>query len=74
MQQSEMVVRDVFVKLTDPRGIKAAVINCHRVHDLEKFLAAQKNLHEQAQDENERRKVTLTTEDEYRKFKGYKGY
>lgn len=70
----EMVSRDVFVKLTDPKGKKSPVINCHRVHDLEAFLAAQKKLHEQAKDEEDRRTVSLTTEDEYRKFKGYKGY
>lgn len=70
----EMVGRDVFVKLTDPTGKNSPVINCHRVHDIEAFLASQKRLHEQAKDDGLRRTVTLTTENDYRAFKGYKGY
>lgn len=71
-QKSEMIVRDVFVKLTDPSRKKPTVINSHRVYDIEKFLAAQKQLHEQAKDEADRRTVTLTTEADYKAFKGYR--
>lgn len=72
--QLEMVSRDVYVKLTDPAGNHPPVVNHHSVHDFPKFLDAQKRMHEQAKDEECRRQVTVVTVNEYRRFKGYKGY
>lgn len=65
----------VFIRTTDPSGKNKDVITQHQVWDMGRFLASQT---EQYQGEKvkpeDRRTVTVATEEDYRKYKGWKGY
>lgn len=41
-----MQAQDIYIKLTDPTGVKDDVVNYHRVWDKDKFVAAQRHQHE----------------------------
>ncbi|UNM22754.1 hypothetical protein K0P33_05330 [Pseudomonas sp. ArH3a] len=61
-----MLGRDLYLRLTDPTGKHAPVINCHRVWDREKFHAAQVKLYEHPKNEDDKRLVSIATEAECR--------
>lgn len=61
-----MKAQDMFIKLVDPAGKHATVINCHRVWDRERFYSAQVKLHEDPEKKIEdRRLVSVVTEADY---------
>lgn len=63
---NKMLGRDLYLRLTDPTGKHAPVINCHRVWDREKFHAAQVKFYEHPKNEADKRLVSIATEAEYR--------
>jgi len=61
-----MSATDIFIRLIDPTGKHATVINHHRVWDRDRFYNAQCKLHENPKKEiADRRLVSLATEAEY---------
>lgn len=61
-----MKAQDMFIKLTDPTGNRAPVINTHRVWDRERFYESQVKLHEDPKKPiADRRLVSVATEAEY---------
>lgn len=54
-----MQPRDIYIKLTDPSGAHAPVINHHRVWDAGRFVESQRKLYEQAEKTQDIRKVTV---------------
>lgn len=67
-----MKSEDLHIRLVDPTGKHAQIISHHRVWDRERFIAAQRQLHEVKAKDEDKRRVEIATEAEYRKFKGYK--
>ncbi len=63
-----MNCQDIYVKLVDPTGEKSPTVNYHRVWDKETFIAAQKLHFEVRAEGADKREVSLTTEDEYKRF------
>lgn len=64
--------QDIYIRLVDPTGKRKPVINHHRVWDRQRFIDAQKNLHEVKAEPKDKLRVEVATESEYRAFKGYK--
>lgn len=64
--------RDVFIRLTDPTGKRADVINQHRAWDPEAFVASQVKQYDSDAKPDERLLVTVATEADYRKYRGYR--
>ena len=62
---NKMLGRDLYLRLTDPTGERAPVINCHRVYDREKFYAAQVKFYETPKDPDDKRLVSIATEAEF---------
>ncbi|MGP5352494.1 hypothetical protein [Pseudomonas helleri] len=61
-----MKAQDMYIRLTDPTGKHATVINHHRVWDRERFYTSQSKLHEdQAKPIEDRRLVSVATEAQY---------
>lgn len=61
-----MAASDMYIKLVDPTGKHADVINHHRVWNRDRFYAAQCKIHENPnKDISERRLVSVVTEADY---------
>lgn len=60
-----MQSQDIYVRLTDPTGKRAPVINYHRVWDKQRFILAQKQIHEERAKGGDVRQVSIATEAEY---------
>lgn len=54
-----MQPRDIHIKLTDPSGKHAPVINHHRVWDAERFVKHQRAIYENAEKPEDRRTVQV---------------
>lgn len=67
-----MQAQDVFIRLTDPSGKSAPITSSHRVWDRERFLTAQIDLHSRRAQGEDQRIVSLVTEADYRRSRGYK--
>ena len=66
---------NIYIQLTDPSGKCLPIINHHFVWDPERFLVSQMIQYNNEKTKPEDvRNVRITTELEYRKYKGYKGY
>lgn len=61
---------DMHIRLTDPTGKHAPVINFHRVWDRQRFYRAQVHLHEAAAKPADRRLVSIASEAEYNAARG----
>ncbi len=66
--QSEIVIRDCFVKLVDPTGRHEPVVSHHRVYDAERFIASVKHQHEVKARGDDRRVVSIVDEADYVQF------
>lgn len=64
-----MRAQDVHIKLTDPTGVHPAIICYHRVWDKDLFVAAQKHQHEVKAKPEDRRDVSVVSEEEYNRWK-----
>lgn len=61
-----MAASDMYIKLVDPTGKHADVINHHRVWNRDRFYNAQVKIHENPnKDISERRLVSVVTEADY---------
>ncbi|MCQ9423437.1 hypothetical protein NRB16_07875 [Pseudomonas sp. LJDD11] len=61
-----MAASDMYIKLVDPTGKHADVINHHRVWNRDRFYAAQCKIHENpAKPIEDRRLVSVVTEADY---------
>ncbi|MCY1291530.1 hypothetical protein D9M69_551410 [compost metagenome] len=60
-----MQSQDIYVRLTDPAGKRAPVINYHRVWDKQLFIQSQKQIHEVRAKGDDIRQVSIATEAEY---------
>lgn len=61
-----MKAQDMFIRLVDPTGKHAPVINAHRVWDRDRFYSTQCKQHEDPKKKIEdRRLVSIATEAEY---------
>ena len=60
-----MQSQDIYVRLTDPTGKRAPVINYHRVWDKQRFVEAQRKIHEAQAKGDDIRQVSIATESEY---------
>ncbi|MBN7118063.1 hypothetical protein [Ectopseudomonas oleovorans] len=60
-----MQSQDIYVRLTDPAGKRPSVINYHRVWDKQRFILAQKQIHEERAKGGDVRQVSIATEAEY---------
>ena len=68
-----MKAQDMFIRLVDPTGKHAPVINAHRVWDRELFYESQVRLHEDPKKKIEdRRLVSAATEAEHQTFRKVK--
>ena len=67
-----MNAQDLYIRLEDPAGKHSPIVSHHRVWDRNRFLASLRNTHEVKAEEGDKRNVSVATEAEYRKFKGYK--
>lgn len=56
-----IVARDIFIRLTDPKGVHPDVVNYHRTWDADAFVASQRRIYEQAKDEDDRRLVSVVS-------------
>lgn len=64
-----MQASDLYVRLDDPSGRHAPVVNHHRVWDRGRFMAAQRKLHEQNKNPADVRQVSAATEADYQAFR-----
>jgi hypothetical protein len=64
--------QDIYIKVSDPSGLHGAIVSHHRVWDRQRFLSAQIKAHSNADNEADRRTVTVASQREYRTFNGYK--
>lgn len=69
-----MNAQDIYIQLEDPTGKHSPIVSNHRVWDRARFLASLRNTHEVKAKEGDKRNVSIVTEAEYRKFKGYKEF
>jgi hypothetical protein len=66
---------EIFIHKYDPKGKSKPVITSHQVWDREKFIKSQIEQHAGSKDKPEDlRIVSVVTQDEYRAYKGWKGY
>lgn len=64
--------QDLYLRLTDPTGQRAPVINAHRVWDRKAFYSAQVKFYETPKNEADKRLVSIATEAEYQAFRKVK--
>ena len=69
-------IRTVYIRKADPSKKNKDVITTHQVWDIDRFLKSQAEQHmpsdkTKAEDV---RVISVATEDEYRAYRGYKGY
>lgn len=65
--------KPVYICKVDPTGGCKDVITSHQVWDLERFMASQIDQHQGVKVKPEDvRIISVSTEQEYRKYKGYK--
>lgn len=57
---------DIYIKLTDPTGRRAPVVNYHRVWDRALFLEAQRKQYEHPSDPADELSVSVASEAEYK--------
>ncbi|MGP9826864.1 hypothetical protein ACT048_20535 [Ectopseudomonas khazarica] len=67
-----MITQDIYIRLVDPTGKRKPVVNHHRVWDRQRFITAQKALHEVKAKPDDKLIVEMATEADYRSFMGYK--
>ncbi len=64
---SDMVHKDIYIRLTDPRGQHKDVVNHHRVWDADRFLESQIDQYQGPKvKDDERRVVSIATQEEYK--------
>lgn len=73
---AEMQHRDIYVRLSDPSGKHADVINSHSVWDVDLFVSAQRERYSGPKvSAADRRVVSLATKQEYREsVRSSRGY
>lgn len=64
--------QDLYLRLVDPTGKHSPIISHHRVWDRQRFIESQRQLHEVKAKDGDKRLVEVATEEDYRKFTGYK--
>jgi len=62
-----MKPQDLYLRITDPAGKHRPFVSQHRVWDAERFLANQQRSYAEQKDPADRRVVSLTSRDEYKK-------
>lgn len=64
-----MQASDLYVRLDDPSGCRAPVVNPHRVWDRRLFIESQRKQYEQNKNPADVRQVSVATEDDYLAFR-----
>lgn len=69
-----MQSQDLYIRITDPNGVRRTIVSHHRVWDRDRFMAATREQYLKPDRDEDKRHISVATEDEYRAFMGYKGH